>query len=141
MVTFEEAEKYLLKLERDRSKIDNIKTELQILRKTGWNTSADLSASGVQSSGNSDPVWNTYAYIQKLEKEIEELEQQYILDVQERKELINKVEKTLHYDILYGRYILFESLSEIAQRKKYCYEWVRKSRKKAIEEVQKLLNS
>lgn len=139
MVTFQEAENYLKKLERDLSRIKNKTAELQILQKTGWNTSAGFNAPAVQSSGNSDPVFNTCTYISKLEEEIEELKKQYILDVQERKELFERVEKTLHYDILYGHYILFKSLAEIAREQSYSEEWVRKSHRKAIEEVQKLL--
>lgn len=139
MVTYEEAEKYLLQLERDWSSINNKKAELQILQKTGWNSSSGSDAPAVQPSGKSDPVWNTYSYAMKLEKEIKELENQYVLDVIERKALIEKVKKTLHYEILYGRYILHKSLADIAREKSYCYEWVRKSHKKAIEEVQNLL--
>ena len=141
MVTFREAENYLKKLKRDFSRINNKTAELHILQETGWNTTAGFNAPAVQSSGNSDPVWNTYTYISKLENEIKELQEQYILDVQERKELFEKVEKTLHYDILYGHYVLFKSLAEIAREKNYCEEWIRKSHKKAIIEVQKILNS
>lgn len=139
MVTYEEVEKYLLQLERDRDSIKNKKAELQILQNTGWNSSSGFDAPAVQPSGKSDPVWNTYSYAMKLEKEIKELENQYVLDTLERKALIEKVKKPLHYDILYGRYILHKSLAEIAREKNYCYEHVRNNHKKAVEEVRKFI--
>lgn len=136
-----DAKQYLQQIARDDRLIQNKCVEVYQLRCLATNVTAQMGTEPVQSSSVSDKVGNIVAKIVDLEAEINRMIDKFIDDKQERIAIIEQVGDTLQYNILHKFYVQGKSLKEIAAEEYYSEVHIAKQHIKALEKVQKIIDS
>lgn len=133
------AKEYLRQIQNCDRTINNKLEELTKLNELVLNVTSAWKSDVVQSSGSGDKLGDTVAKIIDLKKEINE-EIDRLVDL--RREVmatIDKVEESDLRDILYRRYLRYESWEEIAVSSGYTYRHVIRLHGIALKKVSELL--
>ena len=136
-----DARTYLQQIQKDNKLIQNKCVEVYQLRCLATSVTAPMGTEPVQTSGVSDKVGNITAKIVDLECEINKMIDRFIDDKQERIKVIEQVENPLQYNILHSYYVQGKRFKEIAEEEHYSEVHINKQHQKALEKVQKTLNS
>lgn len=133
--------KYLNQIRRYEKIINNRLEEIEHLKSLA--TSISISAYGVervQTSGTHDKIGDTIARIVDDQKEIAKI----ILDYRDKKQeiiaLIESVEDTNYYDLLFKRYVEGKKLQVIADEMGYSIGAIKRFHLAALESVRKMKN-
>ena len=94
----------------------------------------------ISSSGSYDRLGDTVAKICDLKTQINKDIDTYVDLKRDAIEKLKKVEKTEYYDILYKRYVEFQSLEQIAVSMNYTYRWIRRLHGRALQEFEKVMD-
>jgi DNA-directed RNA polymerase specialized sigma subunit len=135
------AKEYLQQIINDDKRIQNKCVEVYQLRCLATSVTAPMGTEPVQTSGASDKVGNIVAKIVDLENEINDMIDRFIEDKIERIKVIEQVDDQLQYTILHKHYVQGKSFTEIAEEECYSDVWISKNHARAIEKVQKIINS
>jgi DNA-directed RNA polymerase specialized sigma subunit len=136
-----DARTYLKQILKDDKMIQNKCVEVYQLRCLATNVTAPMGTEPIATSGVSDKVGNIVAKIVDLENEINDLIDKFIDDKQERIKVIEQVDEPLQYAILHKHYVQGMRFREIADEEHYSEIHIAKQHQKAIEKVQRILNS
>lgn len=94
----------------------------------------------IQTSGVSDKVGNIGAKLADIERELDDLIDEYI-DIQ--KECISVIEQLsdnpIHYNIIHKHYVLYKSFAEISLEENYSYDGIIKAKNKALSRIDAIL--
>lgn len=144
------AEEYLNEIKMLEELITNKVSEIYHLRCLATSCTAPTDREPGVTSGTSDRVGKIVSKIVDLQDEYSEIVDRFIDEKAERIKVIEGVKKPLYYTILHKHYIgvkysedeptWYMTLSEIAEATGYSYSHVRDSHRKAVAEVQKMLD-
>ena len=134
------AEKYLQQIKKADARIQSKLVEVYQLRCLATKVTAQMGTEPVQTSGISDKVGNIAAKIIDLENEINRLIDKLIDDKQERIAVIEQVDDALLYTILHKHFVQYKKFTTIAEEEHYSEVHINNQYKKALEEVQKILD-
>lgn len=120
--------------------ISNKTEELLQLRTIATSCTVPTDRDGSVSSGVSDKVGNLVAQICELEKQILDVMGDYLKRRKECIEVIESVRPPIFYTILHRYHIQYKSLVQIAEEIGYEYHYVCDLHRKAVAEVQRILD-
>jgi DNA-directed RNA polymerase specialized sigma subunit len=135
------AKEYLSQLYRLDNLISIKQLELESLKSISTSISVNSDSERVQTSTKQDKIGEIVAKILDLNNEINN-DIDKLVDL--KKEIMNLIDKVLCDDlrcILYLRYFQFKTWEKIAVEMNYSYQWIHKLHSKALNEVDRLLNS
>ncbi len=135
------AKEYLSKLYRLDNLINIKQLELESLKSISTSISVNSDSERVQTSTKPDKIGEIVAKILDLNNEINN-DIDKLIDL--KKEIMNLIDKVSCDDlrcILYLRYFQFKTWEKIAVEMNYSYQWIHKLHSKALNEVDRLLNS
>lgn len=118
------AKKYLLRIGRCDERINSMLEEVDNLYDMVTKITPTLKQDVVTGGGSQDKIGDAVSKIVDLKNEINRQIDYYIDLKRESAELLNKVDNHLYYIILHKRYVLGESLEQIAAEMNYTYRWV-----------------
>jgi DNA-directed RNA polymerase specialized sigma subunit len=123
---------YLNQISRLNRMIDNKLTEITQLRELSYSISAIGSEEKVMSSSDPDKIGSTYAKIDEMEHNLDNMIDEYI----EKKDLIiwqiDSMENEDYYNILFSRYIEKKTFEVIATEMKYSWRQIIRLHGKAL---------
>jgi hypothetical protein len=134
------ADEFLKQIEKADKIISNKIYEVQKLRLLAVSTTVPTDREVVQTSGVSDKVGNIVAKIIDLECEINDLIDEYVDLQRECIGVIESLESPLQYTVLHKHYVQYKSFAEIAEEEHYSYDGIMKVKRKALEQVDAILN-
>ncbi|MCI5792839.1 MAG: Eisosome component PIL1/LSP1 family protein [Lachnospiraceae bacterium] len=132
------AKEYLKQIRALNRQIDNMIEDLSMTRELATKTSVgEQNPDKVQTSGINDKVSKLVSYMVDQERAINEKIDEYIdLKAKIIKE-INRLEKKVHRDILFERYILFKPYQKIAKDLSYSEKYILNQHGEALIEFQR----
>jgi DNA-directed RNA polymerase specialized sigma subunit len=123
---------YLNQISRLNRMINNKLTEITQLRELSYSISAIGSEEKVMSSSDPDKIGSTYAKIDEMEHNLDNMIDEYI----EKKDLIigqiDSMENEDYYNILFSRYIEKKTFEVIATEMKYSWRQIIRLHGKAL---------
>lgn len=123
---------YLNQISRLNRMINNKLTEITQLRELSCSISAIGNEEKVISSSDSDKIGSTYAKIDEMERNLDNMIDEYI----EKKNLIigqiDSIENEDYYNILFSRYIEKKTFEVIATEMKYSWRQIIRLHGKAL---------
>ena len=130
-----QAKEYIEQIEMLDKLIENRMAEAAKWREKAMSLGGFSSTGRVQESKDPHKAENIMAKYLDIEAEAKELEV-------ERETIIKTIERLppIEYDILYKFYVLHISLKEIAINNKKTYAWVTKTKSKALNHLQSILD-
>lgn len=134
------AKEYLDRIYFLNKKIDAKIAELEVLGSLLTKVNKELSPDVVQSSGSKDTLGDTVAKIVDLQKEINNMIDEYVDEYQEVVNIIEQVSDSKEYDLLHKRYIQGKTWAEISREWDNSNTWVHEVKRNAFESVQKILD-
>lgn len=135
------AKQFLSQARRIDKRIDNYVEEITQLLTLATKTTPSNAQERVQSSGTGDKVGDGAAKIADLQKEMDEWVDELLIKKEEIRKVIEQVDDTDCYDLLYKRYILYKKWEQIAVDKDITTMGVWKMHGRALKKVEKILES
>lgn len=134
------AEKYLRQYQECRKRIAKLEEKIQILDDLATHITPEMSSDRVQSSHPPDKLGQIVAKKSDLMNEtLDEIARAYEL-INEVESVINQVEPVGYQQILQKRYIRLETWESIAEELSYSAQWLYVLHKRALIEVDKIIN-
>lgn len=134
------AEKYLRQYQECRKRIAKLEEKIQILDDLATHITPEMSSDRVQSSHPPDKLGQIVAKKSDLMNEtLDEIARAYEL-INEVESVINQVEPVGYQQILQKRYIRLETWESIAEELSYSAQWLYVLHKRALIEVEKIIN-
>ena len=121
-------------------KINVKQNELDMLNSMLFKITPSLNPDKVKSSKDKDPLGATVAKVIDVQEEINSMIDEYVDRLKDIGDVIEQVDSFKQYELLHRRYVLGESLQEIADEWGSTYRWVQKVKNAAINSVQKILD-
>lgn len=118
------AKKYLCRIGSCDDRINSMLAEVDSLYEMVTKITPTLKQDIVTGGGSQDKIGDAVAKIVDLKDEINREIDRYVDMKREAAALLDKLENHLFYIILHRRYILHESLEQIAASEHYTYRWV-----------------
>ena len=133
------AETFLSQLQKIDKLIENKLSEVEKLKRQADGFGGNSDSGKVKSSGKPDKMAEAVIKYVDLENEINEQIEKLI---NKRKEVINVIEmlNAQEYDILHKLYVQYKTLDEVAYINQRSYTWVTTTKKRALDNVQKILD-
>ena len=135
------AKQFLSQARRIDKRIDNYVEEITQLLTLATKTTPSNAQERVQSSGTGDKVGDGASKIADLQREMDECVDELIIKKEEIRKVIEQVDDTDCYDLLYKRYILYKKWEQIAVDKDITTMGVWKMHGRALKKVEKILES
>ncbi len=135
------AKQFLSQARRIDKRIDNYVEEITQLLTLATKTTPSNAQERVQSSGTGDKVGDGAAKIADLQREMDEWVDELLIKKEEIRKVIEQVDDTDCYDLLYKRYILYKKWEQIAVDKDITTMGVWKMHGRALKKVEKILES
>lgn len=135
------AKQFLSQARRIDKRIDNYVEEITQLLTLATKTTPSNAQERVQSSGTGDKVGDGASKIADLQKEMDEWVDELLIKKEEIRKVIEQVDDTDCYDLLYKRYILYKKWEQIAVDKDITTMGVWKMHGRALKKVEKILES
>ena len=135
------AKQFLSQARRIDKRIDNYVEEITQLLTLATKTTPSNAQERVQSSGTGDKVGDGASKIADLQREMDEWVDELIIKKEEIRKVIEQVDDTDCYDLLYKRYILYKKWEQIAVDKDITTMGVWKMHGRALKKVEKILES
>jgi hypothetical protein len=133
----ESIREYLEYIEKADALIKNKCVEVYQLRCLATSITAPTDAESIQTSGVTDRVGNIVPKIVMLEKEINQMIDEFVDEKAKRINLIEKLESTVEYDVVHKHYVQYKKLTEIAIEKGYAYQSIVEIHGKALNHLSK----
>lgn len=136
-----EAKEYLQQVRKVKSRINDLKEEIETMKELAVSIGAISQGEKVMSSASQDKMADI---ICKIEDRVAELKTNMTEYIQLRAEVmatISKVDNDDYQQILYKRYCQMKKWEEIALEMSYSWRWVIKLHGRALEEVDKIIKS
>ena len=135
------AKQFLSQARRIDKRIDNYVEEITQLLTLATKTTPSNAQERVQSSGTGDKVGDGASKIADLQREMDEWVDELLIKKEEIRKVIEQVDDTDCYDLLYKRYILYKKWEQIAVDKDMTTMGVWKMHGRALKKVEKILES
>ena len=135
------AKQFLSQARRIDKRIDNYVEEITQLLTLATKTTPSNAQERVQSSGTGDKVGDGAVKIADLQKEMDRWVDELLIKKEEIRKVIEQVDDTDCYDLLYKRYILYKKWEQIAVDKDITTMGVWKMHGRALKKVEKILES
>lgn len=135
------AKQFLSQARRIDKRIDNYVEEITQLLTLATKTTPSNAQERVQSSGTGDKVGDGASKIADLQREMDEWVDELLIKKEEIRKVIEQVDDTDCYDLLYKRYILYKKWEQIAVDKDITTMGVWKMHGRALKKVEKILES
>ena len=135
------AKQFLSQARRIDKRIDNYVEEIAQLLTLATKTTPSNAQERVQSSGTGDKVGDGASKIADLQREMDEWLDELLIKKEEIRKVIEQVDDTDCYDLLYKRYILYKKWEQIAVDKDITTMGVWKMHGRALKKVEKILES
>lgn len=135
------AKQFLSQARRIDKRIDNYVEEITQLLTLATKTTPSNAQERVQSSGTGDKVGDGASKIADLQREMDECVDELLIKKEEIRKVIEQVDDTDCYDLLYKRYILYKKWEQIAVDKDITTMGVWKMHGRALKKVEKILES
>nr|DAO38169.1 MAG TPA: Protein of unknown function (DUF1492) [Bacteriophage sp.] len=129
---------YLNQIQRYDRAIHNKYIEIEQLKTHATGLSSFSYGERVQTSGNKDRTGDLIAEIVDLQREIQDITDEYLKKKTEVIRTIDSVRNPLQYDVLFKRYIEGKSLDIIADEVGYSYQRTKELHLCAIETVRRI---
>lgn len=136
-----DAKKYLEQIAKDDAVIKNKLAEIDQLKSLATSISAATSDTPIQSSGGNDRIGKIVADIADKENDLQTFVNKLIDKRNERVKILEQLEDRLQYVVLYKRYMKSMKFEDIADEEHYSAVWISIVHKKALENIQNILNS
>lgn len=133
------AKQYLMQIKILEHRIKLKQDEITHLRTLATSITAPTDSEAVQTSGIKDKVGNIVAKIVDLQRETNDIIDELIDTRQERIRVIEQIKHPLQYEVLHKIYIDNKPLPVIASELHYAYEYIRHVHRKALKNVEKIL--
>lgn len=133
----ESVKEYLEYIEKADALIKNKCVEVYQLRCLATSITAPTDSESIQTSGVTDRVGNIVPKIVMLEKEINQLIDEFVDEKARRIQLIEMLESTIEYDVIHKKYVQYKKLTEIAIEKGYAYQSIVEIHGKALNHLSK----
>ena len=133
------AEEYLEQIEKLDALIKNKLIEVERWRDVAFSITAQVSGERVQTSGNQQKMAGAIAKYIDIEKEIDAAIDRLVDLRNEVVATIEQLEKD-EYEVLYILYVQGLTLTDVAEKMNYSYSWAAQTRKKALLNVQKIID-
>lgn len=135
------AKQFLSQARRIDKRIDNYVEEITQLLTLATKTTPSNTQERVQSSSTGDKVGDGAAKIADLQREMDQWVDELLIKKEEIRKVIEQVDDTDCYDLLYKRYILYKKWEQIAVDKDITTMGVWKMHGRALKKVEKILES
>lgn len=136
-----DAKTWLQKIKRIDCMIDRKLDEASHIRDALAKITAAYDGGRGSGSGDPDKIGAAIARLDELEAEIARQIDCYVDLKREMTRIIDKVQDPMSLALLYNRYVDYKTLEQCAVDMGFSYQWTCEIEKKAIEDVQKLLDS
>lgn len=94
----------------------------------------------IQTSGVSDKVGNIGAKLADVERELDEIIDEYIDIQRECIKLIERLaDKPVEYNVIHKHYVLYKSFAEIEREENYTHDGIMKVRRRALARIEGFL--
>lgn len=133
------AEHWLYEIEKLEYKIETIKNDIDMLNSIATSISSCIYGDKVQTSHKRDKIGDMVSKIMDKEQEMQDTIDRYIELKENIQKTISKLDVKL-YQIIYKKYFEYKRNKEIAIEMKITPMHVYRLHKKAIEEIQKMLD-
>lgn len=100
-----------------------------------------MNSTKVQTSGTSDKIGNSIVILDEKERELEDLKHRREQIKKKEKEFISVLSDEDLKKLLYKRYIQFKSFKSISREIGMSETWIIKLHKKAVAEIQNIIDS
>lgn len=135
------ADEFLRQIEIYDSLVDGKISERDKLWELATKITVPTDREAIQTSGVSDKVGNIAAKLADVERELDEIIDEYI-DIQ--RECIGVIEKLadkpIEYNVIHKHYVLYKSFAEIEQEECYSYDGIMKVKKRALSRIEGFLS-
>lgn len=121
--------------------INNKLEEKARLESLALKITSSWSSEHVSGSGNQDKLGNSVAKIADMEREIDKAVDEFIDKKKEVMSVLSKIQNPDQLDILYKRYIQFESFEQIASEKSMSYRNICNIHGKALQSVMEFMKA
>ena len=135
------ARKYLAQIRKADVLIESTLREMERLRESVMRITAVISDDVVSSTKDPTRHADSICRIVDLENEIDRDIDRLVDLKREVIELIDKVEDARLLDLLYRRYVHFQTWEKIAYEMHYSYRWIHELDKVAVEAFEAVLNA
>lgn len=133
------AQEYLERIKWLDVLIDSKLEELSRLDSMVHRVTPVMNTTGAGGSYNPDRHGDAIAKIVDLQKEINQDNDEFIDLRREASELLKRISKPEHYQVLHKRYVLYETFEQIAIEMKYSYRNVCNIHGRALQAFEKVL--
>lgn len=123
---------YLGQISRCDRMINNKITEISQLRELACSVSAVKTGEKVKSTTNVDKIVENYIKIEKKEKELDKMIDDYVDLKSHIIEQIESIENTDYYDILFGRYVEGLTFEKLSVKLTWCWRHAHRIHAKAL---------
>jgi DNA-directed RNA polymerase specialized sigma subunit len=134
------AKQYLCQVKKLDKMIDNKQIEVEQMYSLATSISVSTDSDRVQTSGIKDKVGDTVSKIVDLQNEINNMIDEFVDRKQEVIKTIEQLNDADEYDVLHKHYIQGKNWVQIADDMSYSYQGVHKIHKRALHNVQTILN-
>lgn len=131
---------YLQQISRLDRMVKNKLSELAELKTMALGVGALNDGERVQTSGDKDRLGNAVARIVDMEKEIDELVDQFVDLKKDILQMLSMLENQKHKQILFKKYFEYKSIYTIADELGMSDRGCKKAHKRALEEFKKIKN-
>ena len=135
-----DAKTYLSQLKKVDAQIRNKLIEKQQWKDIALGITSNTDGERVQSSGRKSKMADAVDKVVDVEAEIDSLVDKLIDTKKEVIQTIEQLESALQYDVVHACYIQNLSYQEIADKYGKSYDWVKQAHKRAIRNVQMILD-
>ena len=134
------ADEFLRRIETYDSLVEGKINEREKLWLLATKITVPTDREAIQTSGISDKVGNIGAKLADLERELDDIIDEFI-DIQ--RECISVIEQLadipIEYNIIHKHYVLYKSFAEISQEENYSYDGIIKAKNRALRRVDAIL--
>lgn len=134
------ADEFLRQIETYDSLVDGKISERDKLWELATKITVPTDREAIQTSGVSDKVGNIAAKLADVEKELDEIIDEYIDIKNECIAVIEKLaDKPVEYKVIHKHYVLYKSFVEIEQEEGYSYQGIMKIKERALSRIEGFL--
>ena len=128
---------YLSQISRLNTTIKNKLSEISQIRELSYSISAISSEEKVKTTLTYDKIGSTYAKIDALQHQLNQIIYEYVDRKNEIIAQIDNMENEIFYDILFSRYVEQKTFERIAQDMNYSFRQITRLHEKALKEFEK----
>ncbi len=136
-----EAQIYLEEIERYEVYINNRISEIERLNELLYKITSTLCKDKVHTSPVTDKIAFTVTQIEQEKENLLDAANSLREVIKERVSLIEQLENTLEYKVIYNSYVKNLKLKDIAQEEGYTHQYICEVHNKALENFQNILNN